>query len=963
MKYTSFTKSLLVSALVIGASFVQNVQAQCFDMTASIGTDSNIQFRNYDVQYNTQTGYYDWVMTNPRAAGFPRHTLMTAAGQDALVPALSVLPPNGKNSILCASDTYEPTDIYAKGTLLAFYYTVTKENPIVYLNYAAVLEKSNHALAKTSGFEQYAQPWITIYASVDGEYFIDCPELTVMPYSNSSSVSGWTTVTDTKGRAAYWKDWTTMTLDMTQYIGHTVMFTFETHDCAEKAYNSSNQQITLCTDHEQARLYVSMDCASSEIQHDCAGKGTNLTAPDGFKTYKWYATSAPSRTLGTAQTLYVEPTATTEYTCQGTAECGTTTLKTTVTPNIFDLGTVELCNGKSFVLGDTTLRTNGTYTRTIPRRGKCDSIATVTMAFGDGDRYTLSDVYIKEGESVRVGDSIFRTEGPHTSIIKRNDNCDSIVTLNIYFNDPVPTPEGCVDFTQLGNRNVIRCINYDLRKTLVNNGVKYGPWDETEMTADNHPRQRLMTSRKNDETVPSLKVLPDGAQYSIRCGSEGYGTDDTLGKGTMTAFYLTIDKTNAIVSMSSAMILEKSNHAVMAYPNVYKTYAQPYINMYLYNRTDNEIIWQEDFYPVSDPASVTGGKWTEYSNSSHSYHWRDWDTQRFDLSQYIGKEMCFVYVTHDCAISGGSADGQSDIVPCRKNEIARLYAHVSCEGIVTECIGTAKMKQDTVCADAQNLAIEVKFTEGIPSSYDLRFSDAAKAAGFKDVTGAALNLDRSGNGEIAINLEAANPTTDGTPWYKRPGTYQVTVAEHGECDNNPQQTLTFTLLYPETIITQRWNDVMALNNSNYNGGYAFSRIRWFHEGEGEISGRGDHNSYLYRPLQTGTAYWAELTRSSDGQTVCTCRKIAVHQDDATAFDDNQMVHIRRMNAPQAIEIATEISGHYYMYDALGRMISTGTFGHEYGNMTINLSEVHSNMVIITFHGNEGTKETKKLIAF
>ena len=95
MKYTSFTKSLLVSALVIGASFVQNVQAQCFDMTASIGTDSNIQFRNYDVQYNTQTGYYDWVMTNPRAAGFPRHTLMTAAGQDALVPALSVLPPNG----------------------------------------------------------------------------------------------------------------------------------------------------------------------------------------------------------------------------------------------------------------------------------------------------------------------------------------------------------------------------------------------------------------------------------------------------------------------------------------------------------------------------------------------------------------------------------------------------------------------------------------------------------------------------------------------------------------------------------------------------------------------------------------------------------------------------------------------------------------------------------------------------
>ena len=294
---------------------------------------------------------------------------------------------------------------------------------------------------------------------------------------------------------------------------------------------------------------------------------------------------------------------------------------------------------------------------------------------------------------------------------------------------------------------------------------------------------------------------------------------------------------------------------------------------------------------------------------------------------------------------------------CDSIEVLTLHVNAAV------CLGTAKMKKDSICADESEMVIDLNFTQGNPSSYDLRFSDAAKAAGFKDVTGVSLSLDGEGNAEIAIDLEAANPTTDGTSWYKRPGTYQVTVVEHGECDNDPQQTLSFTLLYPSSIITQRWNDVLALNNDKYNGGYVFSRIRWFHAGEGEIQGSGSHNSYVYRTLVPDDAYWAELTRSSDGQTVCTCRKIAVHQDEATAFEDGQLVHIRRFNAPQEVEIATEISGHYYMYDALGRLIATGTFGHEYGNMTIDLSDVHSNMVIITFHGNEGTKETKKLIAF
>ena len=1189
MKYTSFTKSLLVSALLMGAAMgvhaqmvlekqaisaakmealaavaeptyidavLQSSAAEsggCFDLT-KLGDPNTIRCFRQGLQAEAVSGgtKYSWGSAQ-RDDTHPYQTLMSAAGKDDLAEDLDVLPPGGNYSVRITSDAYSSGQM-AKASMTAFYQKISADNPIILMTYAAVLEQTDHTVANIGFYDDYAQPWIRISvmdlnhaANVDA--YLTCPKIVIKPYTQPATVSGPKWSTYTKGsRTFHWQDWDTIRLDMTQYVGHTLVFIYETYDCAVSNGDVSYKDPTLCDKHETSRLYVSMDCASREIVQSCDGENVKLTAPEGF-AYKWYATNKPAQTLGTAQSVSVPANATVEYTCELTDGCNTTKLTSMVYSNTYSYERTIEYGGRYDFYGE-ELTEPKTYTKVLPNSRNylgCDSIEVLTLHVNvpqiitqecSGNdiiltapvgyasyqwkntylediqgaisrQYTVSGLQSDEsarfvchmedaqGGVVELEAVVYSNTHTFTAVINQGETypffgsdlsvaqtyshslpgqsylgCDSIVVLNLVVRQA--EKEGCFDMTDIENGN-ITLSNVDFGSL----GGGYEGWKTPVASPYNHPRQTLIAAQGTDALVSQLSVLPPNKQTSFRLASDAYQTNEAP-KGSELAFSYVVEKDNPLIFIQYACVLEDSRHNPAS--THYPLESNPWVEMVLQlGGAEGEIC----NHNPAVASSVTGAAWKTVNSDAkgHRAYWKDWEYISLDLSNKIGQKVTIVLRQRDCAVESVG----TSVTKCSEHHSSRLYAYLGCApkaitqvcdnngvtltapegclyqwykngaimtgetaqtlhvaypasdtkdqyscelgGIVTPtpivlqstvysdthsyektigynetynfygdrlseaktytkvvpnvktylgcdsievltlhvnaavCLGTAKMKKDSICADESEVVINLNFTQGNPSSYDLRFSDAAKAAGFKDVTGASLSLDGEGNAEIAIDLEAANPTTDGTPWYKRPGTYQVTVVEHGECDNDPQQTLSFTLLYPASIITQRWNDVLALNNDKYNGGYVFSRIRWFHAGEGEIQGSGSHNSYVYRTLVPDDAYWAELTRSSDGQTICTCRKIAVHQDEATAFEDGQMVHIRRFNAPQEVEIATEISGNYYMYDALGRLIATGTFGHEYGNMTIDLSEVHSNMVIITFLGNEGTKETKKLIAF
>ncbi|MCQ2347197.1 MAG: hypothetical protein MJZ92_04635, partial [Paludibacteraceae bacterium] len=277
--------------------------------------------------------------------------------------------------------------------------------------------------------------------------------------------------------------------------------------------------------------------------------------------------------------------------------------------------------------------------------------------------------------------------------------------------------------------------------------------------------------------------------------------------------------------------------------------------------------------------------------------------------------------------------------------------------------GYVTMLQDTLCADDDFITLTFRNTQGKAEYFNLVFDRSAQTVGFQDIPRLMMN----GN-ERTVTFPIPAGATDKE--YARPDTYYGSVEVANPCDEITNIPFHFTLLYPSWIILQRWNDVLALYNENYNGGYTFSDIRWFHNGM-PIEGTGAHNSQIYakdfgqETLDFGTEYWAELTRTSDGKTLRTCAVVPQYQDE---------VRPTKPNAPQItlsptiisgdnriVNIDANISGQYIMYYSNGKRLQTGKFGDEYGNSTLSVEPNYpAGTYIVVFYGDEGSVISHKL---
>ena len=133
---------------------------------------------------------------------------------------------------------------------------------------------------------------------------------------------------------------------------------------------------------------------------------------------------------------------------------------------------------------------------------------------------------------------------------------------------------------------------------------------------------------------------------------------------------------------------------------------------------------------------------------------------------------------------------------------------------------------------------------------------------------------------------------------------------------------TLTINYASSVIAQRWNDVLAIRNADYNGGYQFDSVQWYINGA-PIEGATQFNYYVGpdQQLQFGKEYTALLTRN-DGTKIFTCAFIP----SPVAADVTDMPTL----VPPASPMLIQGKGTAYWYDPLGRR-----FGAEaYDNSTI-----------------------------
>ncbi|MDR2841060.1 MAG: T9SS type A sorting domain-containing protein, partial [Paludibacter sp.] len=203
-----------------------------------------------------------------------------------------------------------------------------------------------------------------------------------------------------------------------------------------------------------------------------------------------------------------------------------------------------------------------------------------------------------------------------------------------------------------------------------------------------------------------------------------------------------------------------------------------------------------------------------------------------------------------------------------------LQTSLGCDSIVTLTLTVKEGLQieiypvPEICGDDYEFVIKYLVEPNV-EKVSAFFDEKATAAGFTDIS--AQSVSRQ---SITIAL----------PTNIRPDYYTVRLFFEGD-GLTKEFRVNFAVLYPSSIIRQKWNDVLALQNANYNGGYTFSAYEWYRN---NVKIGGESGSYLYVGLNGAlldftAQYRARITRIDDGVTLFTCPITPVPHTDYTPY--------------------------------------------------------------------------------
>jgi uncharacterized protein (TIGR02145 family) len=259
----------------------------------------NSDFSNGD--FTGWEGCYGYYATPCQTAGFlttgthPVHKIVPGPGWldfntcDSLI---TVFP--GESFSARLGDTIY-SSAQKKAAELKYQVTVTQQSSLFIYRYAVVLQTGNH-------FAPDHQPDFQVMITDAAGTVLDstCGYYYITAQVSGNPVNGWHRCTWAASGAVYWKDWTTVGMDLNSYVGQTIYITFKVRPCN---YNT-----------HFGYAYISAYCSYITVQTSmCEGDtSATLTAPPGF-TYLW-------STGDTTATIVVpHPVTGSSYSCTLTA--------------------------------------------------------------------------------------------------------------------------------------------------------------------------------------------------------------------------------------------------------------------------------------------------------------------------------------------------------------------------------------------------------------------------------------------------------------------------------------------------------------------------------------------------------------------------------------------------------------------------------------------------------------------
>src|SRR6478672_2060754 len=263
----------------------------------------NSDFESGDLSgWQGGTGYCCPITNTTTGIVNGRHTIMSGTGTDPnTCNMVTVVAPGGLYSARLGND-----GTGSEAEKLTYSLTVSPSNSLFIYKYAVVLQDPDHAVSQ--------QPRFQIRVLNAAGALIDpvCGQYTVVAGGN---IPGFQTCPNPDGDIRY-KDWTTVGLDLSAYVGQTITIEFATGDCSLGAHFGY--------------AYVDAYCSPLQISSTyCTGSfAAILTAPIGF-SYLW-STGATTQSINVSN-----PNAGLVYTCLLTSVTGcTVTISTNLT--LFD---------------------------------------------------------------------------------------------------------------------------------------------------------------------------------------------------------------------------------------------------------------------------------------------------------------------------------------------------------------------------------------------------------------------------------------------------------------------------------------------------------------------------------------------------------------------------------------------------------------------------------------------------
>ena len=184
-----------------------------------------------------------------------------------------------------------------------------------------------------------------------------------------------------------------------------------------------------------------------------------------------------------------------------------------------------------------------------------------------------------------------------------------------------------------------------------------------------------------------------------------------------------------------------------------------------------------------------------------------------------------------------------------------------------------------------------------------------------------------------------------------PNQYEGVIKFGEQSCGKEQESVIVDLQYSKNILAQRWGDVLAVKNKDYNGGYDFVAFQWYKNGT-PIEGATSSVYYAQGGLDLSAEYSVLLTRVSDGVSVMTC--VA----DLTDFSNSEDGIVIVFRANDNIVVESTSNARLNIWSLQGLLISEVMINDGYNLINeLGLSGVY----LFEFIFEDGSREIKQVV--